>query len=66
MVARQKELIEGNLKGELLPMSFPCDNAEGKDGLITRDAAFVYTADLPQLITSYLDSHEMYGKYRAD
>tara|TARA_B110000881_G_C18543357_1_gene499770 strand:+ start:131 stop:403 length:273 start_codon:yes stop_codon:yes gene_type:complete len=58
MATRQKELIDGTLTGEAIPMQYPCDNAAGKDGVVTRDAAYVYTKDLPKLITSYLEHHQ--------
>ena len=57
MRRRREELLKDPLEGEMIPLTFPCDTAEGFDGCIERDTPYVYIKDLTTLIVEFLDRH---------
>ena len=60
MVKRRDELLHDNLKAEMVPMVFACDDASGSSGMKTKYPPMAYVKDLPSLIKDHLDYHERY------
>ena len=58
MLKRREELLADNIHAEMVPMVFSCDNASGKNGLVTKPAPICYVKDLTLLIIDHLDHHE--------